>query len=137
MKKLFASAAMTLALSGIAGAATAAECGDVTIANMNWQSAEVLASIDKIILNDGYGCNAELVVGDTVPTITSMIEKGQPDIAPEGWVDLLPDVVSRGIAEGKLVIDGRQRFPMAPCRAGGSRNISPTPIPTSRPSRMR
>jgi glycine betaine/proline transport system substrate-binding protein len=70
---------------------------------MNWQSAEVLASIDKIVLNAGYGCNAELVVGDTVPTLTSMIEKGQPDVAPEGWVDLVPDVVQKGIADKKLV----------------------------------
>lgn len=85
------------------GIASAAECGNVTISNMNWQSAEVLASIDKIILDAGYGCNSELVVGDTVPTLTSMTEKGQPDIAPEGWVDLLPDVVQRGIAEGKLI----------------------------------
>ena len=85
------------------GAAQAAECGDLTIASMNWQSAEVLASLDKFILNEGFGCNAEIIVGDTVPTITSMIEKGKPDIAPEGWVDLLPDVVTRGLEEGKIV----------------------------------
>ncbi len=48
-----------------------------------WQSAEVLASLDKFILNNGYGCKADVIVGDTVPTITSMIEKGQPDLAPE------------------------------------------------------
>lgn len=103
MKTLLASTALAAALVGFAGAATAAECGDVTISNMNWQSAEVLANIDKIVLNAGYGCNAELVVGDTVPTLTSMTEKGQPDVAPEGWVDLLPDVVQKGIADKKLV----------------------------------
>jgi glycine betaine/proline transport system substrate-binding protein len=103
MKKLLASTAFAAALVGFAGAATAAECGDVTISNMNWQSAEVLANIDKIVLNAGYGCHAELVVGDTVPTLTSMTEKGQPDVAPEGWVDLLPDVVQKGIADKKLV----------------------------------
>ena len=67
MKKLLASAVFALALGGLATGASAAECGDVTIANMNWQSAEVLANIDMIILNAGYGCNASLVVGDTVP----------------------------------------------------------------------
>jgi glycine betaine/proline transport system substrate-binding protein len=41
--------------------------------------------------------------GDTVPTITSMVEKGDPQIAPEGWIDLVPDVVRRGLAEGKIV----------------------------------
>ena len=56
----------------------AAKCGTVTIASMNWQSAEVLAEIDKFILSEGYGCKAELVPGDTMPTLTSMMEKGQP-----------------------------------------------------------
>ncbi|KXF76913.1 ABC transporter substrate-binding protein [Paramesorhizobium deserti] len=107
MKKLFASTILAAGVVGFSGAfagmASAAECGNVTISNMNWQSAEVLANLDKIILTEGYGCNAELVVGDTVPTITSMVEKGQPDIAPEGWVDLLPDVVNKGVQDGKLV----------------------------------
>ncbi len=103
MKKLLATTCLAVGLFGLGSAAAAQECGDVTIANMNWQSAEVLANVDKFILTEGYGCNAELVVGDTVPTITSMIEKGEPDIAPEGWVDLLPDVVNRGLQEGKLV----------------------------------
>lgn len=83
MKKLLATTCLAAGLLGLGSAASAAECGDVTIANMNWQSAEVLASVDKFILTEGYGCSAELVVGDTVPTITSMIEKGEPDIAPE------------------------------------------------------
>ena len=73
-----------------ANAAFAADCGAVTIASMNWQSAEVLANVDKFILNKGFGCNADIITGDTVPTITSMVEKGEPDVAPEGWVDLLP-----------------------------------------------
>jgi len=103
MKQLLATTCLALGLLGTGGAASAAECGDVTIASMNWQSAEVLASLDKFILTEGYGCNADIIVGDTVPTITSMIEKGQPDVAPEGWVDLLPDVVNRGLEEGKLV----------------------------------
>ncbi|NTE68173.1 ABC transporter substrate-binding protein [Agrobacterium tumefaciens] len=88
-------------------AAYASECGDVTIASMNWQSADLLASVDKIILAKGYGCNASTLVGDTVPTFTSMISKQQPDIAPEGWVDLQPDLIKRGIDEKKLVIAGK------------------------------
>jgi glycine betaine/proline transport system substrate-binding protein len=102
MKALLASAGLAVGIL-VAGGTQAAECGRVTIANMNWQSAEVLANIDKIILSKGYGCDAELVSGDTVPTLTSMTEKGEPDVAPEGWVDLLPDVISRGLKEGRLV----------------------------------
>jgi len=94
---------MIFGLLGGASFAGAADCGTITIASMNWQSAEVLSSLDKIILNEGYGCQAEITVGDTVPTITSMAEKGQPDIAPEAWIDLLPDVVKKGTEDGKIV----------------------------------
>ncbi|WP_313760244.1 glycine betaine ABC transporter substrate-binding protein, partial [Rhizobium sp.] len=103
MKMLLASTVLAAGLLGLGGAASAAECGDVTIANMNWQSAEVAANIDKLILEAGYGCKAELVVGDTVPTLTSMAEKGQPDIAPEAWVSLQPEIVNRGLTDGKFI----------------------------------
>lgn len=103
MNKLLASTCLTCALLGGASFANAAECGDVTIASMNWQSAEVLASLDRMILNEGYDCNANVITGDTVPTITSMVERGDPDIAPEGWIDLVPEVVSRGLAEGRII----------------------------------
>lgn len=115
MNKLIAPAVLVLGLAAGSGPALAQECGDVTIASMNWQSAEVLANIDKFILNNGYGCKAEIVSGDTVPTITTMAEKGQPDVAPEGWIDLLPEVVAKSIEEGKIVtaasslVDGGQQ----------------------------
>ena len=133
MKKLLASTCLIFGLLGGASFASAAECGSITIASMNWQSAEVLSNLDKIILNEGYGCQADITVGDTVPTITSMAEKGQPDIAPEAWVDLLPDIVKKGTEEGKIVGVGS---PLPGRRQSGlvdSRNILPTPTRTSRP----
>ncbi len=53
-------------------AAALADCGELTIASMNWQSAEVLANLDQFILNEGYGCDAQIVVADTVPAITRL-----------------------------------------------------------------
>ena len=103
MKILLASTCLIFGALAGSSLANAAECGSLTIASMNWQSAEVLSNLDKIILNEGYGCDAEITVGDTVPTITSMAEKGQPDIAPEAWIDLLPEVVKKGTEEGKIV----------------------------------
>lgn len=110
MKRLLLTSCLAFGLAGACAPAFAAECSDLTIASMNWQSAEVLANVDKFILNKGYGCNADIVTGDTVPTITSMVEKGQPDVAPEGWVDLLPEVTSRGLQEGKIV-EGARALP--------------------------
>lgn len=102
MKKLLASTILAAGLMGFAGTASAAECGKVTIANMNWASAEVLANIDQIILTEGYGCDAELVAGDTTPTLTSMIEKGQPDVAPEAWINAMRTVLDKANEEGTL-----------------------------------
>jgi glycine betaine/proline transport system substrate-binding protein len=80
-----------LAASGLAFAqpAAAADCGTaekVTIAEMTWLSAAALAHVTQKIASAGYGCNAELVPGDTVPTATSMLTRSTPSIAPELWV---------------------------------------------------
>lgn len=99
-----------LVASGVlfgASPAHAAGCGNVTIASMNWQSAELESAVDKIILGDGYGCQANVIVGDTVPTITAMVDKGKPDVVSEGAVDLLPEIVKRGIAEKKIVMGAK------------------------------
>ena len=101
MTKYVLSAAAVAALMG-AGAAHA-ECGDVTLAAFSWQSAEVNAYVDQFILSHGYGCNASVVAGDTVPTMTSMIEKGQPDMVSAVAVSLLGDFYKAGVDEGRVV----------------------------------
>ena len=90
------------ALSMAASQASWADCGRVTVASMNWQSAEVLAEIDKVVLSKGYGCDVELVPGDTMPTLTTMIEKGQPDVAPEAWTTAVLEPLTAAINEGRL-----------------------------------
>lgn len=106
MKNVVKLTCLAIGLCAAGPAMAQEECGEVTIASMNWQSAEVLASLDKFILQHGYGCNVSVISGDTVPTLTSMAERGQPDIAPEAWVDLVPEVVNRGLSEGKLAVTG-------------------------------
>jgi len=88
-------------------ASAAAECGKVTLADMNWNSASLMANIDKYILRHGYGCDAELVPGDTQPTGTSMIEKGEPDIASELWSNSFTEALAKGVAEKRLRIAGK------------------------------
>ncbi|SDL75437.1 glycine betaine ABC transporter substrate-binding protein [Paracoccus chinensis] len=102
MRKILTLTALGAALAG-APALAQEECGDLSLSNMNWQSAEVLAALDQFILNNGYGCNAEIVAGDTVPSITSLIERGRPEVVPEAWVNLLPDLVEQGKTDGKIV----------------------------------
>lgn len=102
MRNLLASTILAAGVMTIASTASAEECGRVTVANMNWQSAEVLAAIDDFILSEGYGCDVELVPGDTQPTLTSMTEKGEPDVAPEAWINSMRETLDAAVAEGRL-----------------------------------
>jgi len=77
-------------------------CGKVTIAEMNWASAQVIAHIDNIILGQGYGCDTELIPGDTVPTSTSLVEKGEPSIAPELWSGNIKNILDPAEKEGLI-----------------------------------
>jgi glycine betaine/proline transport system substrate-binding protein len=86
----------------VAAASSDAACGRVKVASMNWQSAEVLANVDQIILAVGYGCEVELVPGDTMPTLTSMMEKGQPDVAPEAWINAVRQPLDAAVKDGRL-----------------------------------
>lgn len=102
MKKLLT----TLAALGVAltfsHTAKAMECGDLTMAEMNWASAELMANVDKIILEEGYGCNVELVPGATTTTFASMNEKGQPDVAGELWANAVANPLQAAVDEGRL-----------------------------------
>lgn len=100
MAAVLAGAALTVGHQANA----AEECGDVSIARMNWASAEVIAEIDNLILSEGYGCNTELVAGDTMPTFTAMNEKGKPDLAPELWVNAVREPLDAAVAEGEMII---------------------------------
>jgi glycine betaine/proline transport system substrate-binding protein len=104
MKKFLASTCLLFGLAGSALPAYAADCGTVTLVVQNVQSAEVLTYVDKFILENGYGCTVETVPGDTVPTTTSMVEKSEPDVSSETWIDLLPELVPRGLKENKIVL---------------------------------
>lgn len=101
-----AGAGLCLALS-LTAAPAAAECGSVSISNMNWGSAEFAAHLDRIVLEAAFGCDVELVPGDTVPTLASMAEKSQPDVAPEMWINSAGKPLKDAIAEGRLVQLGK------------------------------
>ncbi|MCG9543899.1 ABC transporter substrate-binding protein [Vibrio sp. Isolate33] len=94
-------------LAAFSAHASADECGEITIADMNWNSASLIAHVDQFILNNGYGCEADLIPGDSVPTGTSMIEKGQPDVAPELWTNGIKEALDKGVADKRLRYAGK------------------------------
>ena len=60
MKRFLAASIFAFASLTLAGAAQA-QCGSVSIAEMNWASAGIVANLDKIFLEKGYGCKVDLV----------------------------------------------------------------------------
>jgi glycine betaine/proline transport system substrate-binding protein len=84
--------ALAITASALAFSATdsRAECGEVSITEMNWASAAVVTNVAKFIMEQGYGCKVSVVPSDTVPAVTSLAENGEPDIATELWVNSTP-----------------------------------------------
>lgn len=106
--KLGTLGALGLGMSMLASGAVAQECGDVTMAEMNWASGELMANVDALILENGYGCSVELIPGATTTTFASMNEKGQPDVAGEFWINSVREPLEAAYAEGRLhkLVDG-------------------------------
>ena len=98
--KVFGAVAAAFLLSTTSNAAS---CGKITIADMNWASASLMAHVDKAILT-AMGCEVELVAGSTMPTFTSMNETGDPDVAPEVWANAFQDLVDSAVGAGRLHI---------------------------------
>lgn len=104
LKTFVTAAAISITMGFFISNTAHAECGDITISEMNWASAQLMANVDKIILQEGYGCNAEIIPGDTMPTFTSMNEKGRPDVAPELWVNAVRQPLKKAIDSGRLQV---------------------------------
>ena len=79
-----------------------ADCGDVTITEMNWASSAVVTAVSAFLMEQGYGCNVQKVPSSTVTAITSITETGEPDILTEVWANSTPAYPGL-LAEGKLI----------------------------------
>ncbi len=69
-------------------------CGGetITIARMQWPSAELLAEIHARLIEQNFGCDVEVVPGDLAATASAMGTGGQPAVAPELWITRIADV---------------------------------------------
>ena len=96
------SALVVLGFTSFSGVANEG-CGKLVIAEQNWASAELMANVDKIILEKGYGCEVELVPGATMPTFTSMNDKGTPDMNPEQWANAVYEPLKVAVSEKRNI----------------------------------
>lgn len=98
MKKIAAAALGVLAFPA---AAAAADCGEVVMTEMNWKSSQVVTSVAKFVLEQGYGCSVTMVASSTVPALASVAETGKPDIVTELWINGAP-AYEKMEASGKI-----------------------------------
>ena len=82
------------------------DCGEVSITEMNWASAQVVTSVAKFIMEQGYGCTVSVVPSDTIPAVTSVAENGEPDIVTELWLNSTGDTYDELKNAGKVVEAG-------------------------------
>ncbi|MCY4336145.1 MAG: ABC transporter substrate-binding protein [Litoreibacter sp.] len=84
--------ALTIAATamGLSASAAYADCGEVSITEMDWASSAVVTKIANFLMTQGYGCEVTIVPTTTVPAITSVAETGSPDIVTELWTSYTP-----------------------------------------------
>lgn len=101
-----------IALSASLGATAAfADCGEVSITDMNWASSQVVTAVSKFIMEQGYGCAVTAVPSATVTAVASMAETNKPDIATEIWLNsaaAYPGLVEEGkvVTVANILSDG-------------------------------
>ena len=93
-----------LAVAAVMSSATAAyaDCGEVSITEMNWASSQIITEVSKFLMEQGYGCTVEKVPSATTTSVASLAENGQPDIVTELWLNSTGDVYAKLEAEGKV-----------------------------------
>ena len=106
MRKLSLYLAASALAAPMAAHAQSDACGEVSITEMNWASAQVVTSVASFIMEQGYGCNVSVVQSDTVPAVTSVAENGEPDIVTELWLNSTGDAYDQLKAQGKIVEAG-------------------------------
>ncbi|WP_323785049.1 ABC transporter substrate-binding protein [Thalassovita sp.] len=99
-KKILKNGAAAAAIALSAGAASA-DCGEITMTEMNWASSQVVSGVAKFVLEQGYGCTVEMIPSSTVPALASVAETGEPDIVTELWINGAPSY-EKLEAEGKI-----------------------------------
>jgi len=98
--KILAGVATGAALSATAAYA---DCGEVSMTEMNWPSSQIITHTAKFLMEQGYGCTVEMVPSATVTSVASLAENGEPDIVTELWQNSAGEAYKKLEAEGKVM----------------------------------
>ena len=62
-------------------------CGEVSLAEMNWASSQIMVAVDKLLLRAAFGCDVKVVSGTNISTFETMKRHSFPDVAGELWIN--------------------------------------------------
>ena len=79
-----------------------ADCGEVSITEMNWASSQIITEVSKFLMEQGYGCEVEKVPSATTTAVASLAENSEPDIVTELWLNSTGDGYQALEDEGKV-----------------------------------
>lgn len=85
-----------------ASAAQAETCGEVSLMQGDWGSAQIVTAVSKFLMEQGYGCNVTTVPLTTNPAMVSVSETGEPDILTEIWTNGAP--AYKGLVDSGAII---------------------------------
>ena len=85
-----------------ASAAQANECGEVSIMQGDWGSAQIVTAVASFLMQEGYGCDVTAVPLSSNPALASVAETGEPDILTEIWTNGAP--AYQGLVESGRII---------------------------------
>jgi glycine betaine/proline transport system substrate-binding protein len=87
------------------GAATAKDCGDVTINENAWAGSTANVYIAKAVLEDRLGCNVEITKIAEIPVFQALAD-GKVDAVLEDWESGHPDQYKKYVDTGQVVDGG-------------------------------
>lgn len=85
-----------------ASAAQANECGEVSIMQGDWGSAQIVTAVAKFLMEQGYGCDVTAMPLSSNPALASVSETGEPDILTEIWTNGAP--AYQGLVDSGAII---------------------------------
>lgn len=107
-KQILSSTLVAAALSF--GAATTASAADakcevdrtINFGGMSWESNLVLTDVQRLILENGYGCKTDVLPTETLPALAAL-ERGDLDVNTEIWLNSMGKIWDDALERGKVV----------------------------------
>jgi glycine betaine/proline transport system substrate-binding protein len=105
-RRVLAALASFALLMGGSTLAQDLDCGGVTrpvvFADLDWDSAQLINGVARVILEHGFGCATDAIPGSTLPMYQGAI-RGDIDVVMEIWIDNVPDFWDPEVAAGTVV----------------------------------